>query len=169
MSDKALKYLNTLNDNEQYPTARVDVRNKAVYMYRRSASSSVESMNSANKAARDRTAVDVVPSMKLLIDLETRRFHDKQEMVWNWTEELTPHEEMIGEAAARGHEVQSIIKTASEVMAMLETIVVKEEAERLKSSEGSVMTKAMKMEYKDEWLRINKDMLQHAGLGMPMI
>ncbi len=53
-------------------------------------------------------------------------------------------------------------------MSMLETIVVKEESERVKASEGIVMTKAMKIEYKDEWLRINKDMLQYAGLGMPM-
>lgn len=37
-------------------------------------------------------------------------------------------EGMIREATANGHEVQSITKTA-EVMAMLETIVVKEKAE----------------------------------------
>jgi hypothetical protein len=51
---------------------------------------------------------------------------------------------------------------------MLETIVVKEESERVKASEGIVMTKAMKIKYKDEWLRVNKDMLQYAGLRMPM-
>jgi hypothetical protein len=45
---------------------------------------------------------------------------------------------------------------------------VKEESERVKASEGIVMTEAMQIEYKDEWLRINKDMLQYAGLGMPM-
>jgi hypothetical protein len=33
----------------------------------------------------------VVQSIKLLIDLETRRFNEKKEMAWNWTEELTPH------------------------------------------------------------------------------
>ncbi len=49
LSDKALKYLNSLPDNEQDPTARVDVgRDKDIYMYRRSAFSSVESMNQAN-------------------------------------------------------------------------------------------------------------------------
>jgi hypothetical protein len=70
--------------------------------------------------------------------------------------------------AVRGHVVQSITRTASEVMSMLETIVVKEESERVKASEGIVMTKAMKIKHKDEWLRVNKDMLQYAGLGMPM-
>jgi hypothetical protein len=92
MSDKALKYVNSLPDIEQYPAARVEVApDKDIYMYRRSASSSAESMNRANKAARDSTAVDVVQSMKQLIDLETKRFNEKKEMVWNWTEELTPH------------------------------------------------------------------------------
>ena len=92
MSDRVLNYVNNLPDDEQYPAARVDVSgNYDIYMYQRSASSSVESMNRANKAARDRTAVDVVQSMKLLIDLETNRFNEKKEMVWNWTEELTPH------------------------------------------------------------------------------
>jgi hypothetical protein len=75
---------------------------------------------------------------------------------------------MIREATARGHVVQSITRTASEVMSMLETIVVKEESERLKAREGIVMTKAMKIKYKDEWLRVNKDILQYARLGMPM-
>jgi hypothetical protein len=77
-------------------------------------------------------------------------------------------EAMIRNATVRGHVVQSVTRTASEVMSMLETIVVKEESERVKESEGIVMTKAMKIKYKDEWLRVNKDMLQYAGLGMPM-
>ncbi len=64
--------------------------------------------------------------------------------------------------------MQSVIRTPPEVMSMLETIVVKEESERIKASQGIVMTKAMKIAYKDEWLRANKDMLQYAGLGIPM-
>ncbi len=45
MSDKALKYVNSLPDIEQYPAARVEVAwDKDIYMYQRSASSSVESM-----------------------------------------------------------------------------------------------------------------------------
>ncbi len=55
--------------------------------------------------------------------------------------------------------MQSVTRTASEVMSMLETIVVKEESERVKASEGIVMTKVMTIKYKDEWLRVNKDML----------
>jgi hypothetical protein len=66
---------------------------------------------------------------------------------------------MIWEATVRGHVVQSVTRTASEVMSMLETIVVKEESETVKASEGIVMTKAMTIKYKDEWLRVNKDML----------
>ena len=72
MSDRVLKYLATVEDDVQYPACRVaKTEHKEVYMYMRTASSSVESMNGANKAARDKTAVDVVQAVKLLIDLET--------------------------------------------------------------------------------------------------
>jgi hypothetical protein len=42
-------------------------------------------MNVANKAAKDRTVVDMVQSMKLLQNLEIKRFHAKKEIVWKWT------------------------------------------------------------------------------------
>jgi hypothetical protein len=46
MSDKVLKYVNSLPDIEQYPAARVEVpSDKDIYMYRRAALSSVESIN----------------------------------------------------------------------------------------------------------------------------
>ena len=51
----------------------------------------MESMNRANKAARDKTAVDVVQALKLLIDLETSRFLKKKADAWNHNETLTPH------------------------------------------------------------------------------
>ena len=44
MSDKALKYLNSLNNHEQYPAVRVNM-GEGIFMYQQSASSSVESMN----------------------------------------------------------------------------------------------------------------------------
>ncbi len=49
LTDKALRYLNAVNDDEQYPTARCAV-SKGVHMYQRSSSSAIESMNRANMA-----------------------------------------------------------------------------------------------------------------------
>ena len=87
MSDKVLKYLATVDDDSQYPACRVEkTEHKEVYMYRRTASSSVESMNRANRAAREKTAVDVVQAVKLLIDLETSRFLRKKANGWNHNE-----------------------------------------------------------------------------------
>jgi hypothetical protein len=60
VNDKALAYLNAVDDAAQYPEARVAVDYSGIIMYQISASSAMESMNQANKAARDRTAVDVV-------------------------------------------------------------------------------------------------------------
>ena len=57
VNNKALKYLNSIPDQTQYPAARVAMGD-GIIMYGRSALSSVESMNHANKAARERTAVD---------------------------------------------------------------------------------------------------------------
>ena len=91
MSDKTLKYVNSLQDEEQFPGARCSQDPENVFMYGRTASSSVESMNQANKPARDRTAVDVMQSMKLILDLESRRFDQKKKMAHEWTDVLTPY------------------------------------------------------------------------------
>ena len=72
---------------------------------------------------------------------------------------------MLREATERGHNVMSISKTSSEVMAMLETMVVKEEAERLKASQNLLMTNGMKKDYIEDWKESNNDMLENAGLG----
>jgi hypothetical protein len=45
VNDKALKYLNAVNDTAQYPWARVDVDFGHLIMYQHSVSSAVESMN----------------------------------------------------------------------------------------------------------------------------
>jgi hypothetical protein len=90
MNTKTLNYVNALNDHEQFPGARCS-QAENIYMYGRTASSSVESMNQANKPARDRTAVDLMQSMKLIVDLETRRFNEKKEMAHGWPDTLTPH------------------------------------------------------------------------------
>jgi len=94
MSDKTLKYVNSLQDEEQFPGARCSQDPENVFMYGRTASSSVESMNQANKPARDRTAVDVMQSMKLILDLESRRFDQKKKMAHEWTDVLTPYGNM---------------------------------------------------------------------------
>jgi hypothetical protein len=52
MDINALNYLNTLPDEQQYPGARCDRINPKIFMNQHSASSSVESMNKANKPAR---------------------------------------------------------------------------------------------------------------------
>jgi hypothetical protein len=99
MNDKALKYLNAVNDAAQYPGARVAVDYSHIIMYQRSASSAMESMNPANKVARDRTAVDVVCATKLLLSLSSKKCHEKKEMAWKWQGHLTPYGEALQDAA----------------------------------------------------------------------
>ena len=60
-------------------------------MYQHTASSAVESMNRANERVRDRTAVDPINSLILLIKLEGMRFEKHRDNAWTCAEELTPH------------------------------------------------------------------------------
>ena len=90
MPDKALKHLNSLNNHEQYPAARVNM-GEGIYMYQQSALSSVESMNNTNKSVRAQTAVDPVNSAMLLLQKENERFESHMEEAYNWKEELTSH------------------------------------------------------------------------------
>lgn len=64
-----LKYLNSPTDQSQYPAARCAM-GENIYLYDHEASSGVESMNKANKPARDRAAVDVVNAIILLVQME---------------------------------------------------------------------------------------------------
>jgi len=48
-------------------------------------------MNHAIKAARERTAVDVVNAVILLLQLETKQYCQNTDSAWTWTETLTPH------------------------------------------------------------------------------
>jgi hypothetical protein len=84
MNEKALKYLNAVDEAAQHPGAKIDVDFGRIIMYQRSASSAVESMNQANKAARDRTVVGVVCATKLLLSMSRKRYHEKKEMAWKW-------------------------------------------------------------------------------------
>ncbi len=99
VNDKALKYLNAVDDVAQYPGARVAVDYSRIIMYQHSASSAIESMNRANKAARDRTAVDVVCASKLLLSLSSKRYHEKKETACKWQGHLTPYGEALRDAA----------------------------------------------------------------------
>ena len=73
MTNKDINYLNSLDDESQYPAARCAMRND-VYMYNRSASGVVESMNGANQDMRARMAVDLLNAAILLIKLEVNQY-----------------------------------------------------------------------------------------------
>jgi hypothetical protein len=98
MNEKTLKYLNAVDDAAQYPGARIDVEFGRIIMYQHSASLAVESMNRANKAARDRTAVDVVCATKLLLSMSSKRYHEKKEMARKWQGQMTPYGETLRDA-----------------------------------------------------------------------
>jgi hypothetical protein len=77
-----------LTDECQYPAARCAMAEN-ICMYSKSASSGVESMNRANAIARQRTAVDVLNAMILLIKLEGTRFEFYKQKAWSREEILT--------------------------------------------------------------------------------
>ena len=85
VDDKAVKYLNTVKNAEVYPAARCHL-SKSFCMYRRLSSSSAESMNKANQAARAKMAVDVVSST-----IAATRYKGQKEQAWKWDNILTPH------------------------------------------------------------------------------
>ncbi len=68
-------------------------------MCQHSASLAVESMHQENKAARDRTAVDVVCATKLFLSLSAKRYHKKKKMAWKWQGHLTPCGETLQDTA----------------------------------------------------------------------
>ncbi len=88
MDNKALKYLNTLPDEQP-----------KVFMNQHEASSSVESMNKANNPACARTAVDAVCSTHLLVQMCSIRYQAKKEEAWKWEDTLTPYGIKLRDAA----------------------------------------------------------------------
>ncbi len=68
-------------DTSQYPGARCDM-GKNIYMYGRTASSGNESMNNANKRARERYGVDVVVATMILLQLAAQRYANKKAVAW---------------------------------------------------------------------------------------
>ncbi len=91
MSAKDLQYLNSIDNEEQYPEARCAMGAEGVYMYQQSASSAVESMNAANKEMRACTAVDALNATLLLIRLECNRFQRMKQEAWGDDSGLTLH------------------------------------------------------------------------------
>ncbi len=73
MSAKDLRYLNSIENEKQYPGARCAMGDKGIHMYQQSTSSAVESKNAANKEMWARTAVDTLNATLLLIRLECNR------------------------------------------------------------------------------------------------
>jgi hypothetical protein len=88
MHPSALNYLTKLEDKCQYPAARCSMGD-TICMYSKSASLGVESMNRANNLARQRTAVDILNALILLIKLEGSRFDYYKQKAWERDEILT--------------------------------------------------------------------------------
>jgi hypothetical protein len=99
MDIKALKYLNTLADDQQYPGARCVRDDPKVFINQHQASSSVESMNNANKSAHARMSVDDVCSTTLLMEMCSIRYQAKKEEAWKWEDTLTPYGIKLRDAA----------------------------------------------------------------------
>ena len=89
MSLAEKNYLTSIDDSAQYVAARCAM-GRHVYMYSRSASSGVESMNRANMDARKATAIDMLNSALILIRLESKRYSEYQKMAWKESSPLTP-------------------------------------------------------------------------------
>ncbi len=76
-----LHYLTKLPDKCQYPAARCAMGDN-ICMFGKSASSGVESMNNANQLARQKTAVDVLNGVILLLKLEAERIQWCKQVTW---------------------------------------------------------------------------------------
>jgi hypothetical protein len=88
MHSRDLQYLNTLPDHSQYPAARCALT-PGVYMYHRTSSAAVESMNAANREMRAKTAVDPLNACILLLRMECKRFIKQRELAWAMDTDLT--------------------------------------------------------------------------------
>ncbi len=88
MHPTAYHYLTKLEDKCQYPAARCAMGDN-ICMYSKSASLGVESMNRANHLVRERTGVDILNAMILLIKLEGNQFDWYKQKAWERDEILT--------------------------------------------------------------------------------
>jgi len=84
-----LRYLTSLKDHAQYPAARCHL-SAGTYMYHRTSSAGVESMNAVNREMRAKTAVDPLNACILLMKMECKRFVKQRRMAMETDTELTP-------------------------------------------------------------------------------
>ena len=114
MQDNALRFINSINDYQQFPAARCAM-GPDICMYQRTASSAVESMNRANARVRDRTAVDPINALILMITFEANRFEKHRKNAWNCEDHLTPHaKKLVRDAFERVNLCDYEISIASE-------------------------------------------------------
>ncbi len=83
-----LHYLTKLPNKCQYPAARCAMGDN-ICMFGKSASSGVESTNNANQPAHQKTAVNVLNGVILLLKLEAERFQRYKQVTWEWDNILT--------------------------------------------------------------------------------
>jgi hypothetical protein len=83
-----LHYLTKLADECQYPAARCAMVDN-ICMFGKSVSSGVESMNNANQLVHQKTAVNVLNGVILLLKLEAERFEWYNQVSWEWEDILT--------------------------------------------------------------------------------
>ena len=115
MQDNALRFLGSISDYQQFPAAQCAMGDD-ICMYQRTASSAVESMNRANERVRDRTAIDPINSLILLIKLEAMRFEKHRDKAWSCADDLTPHGQKLARDAFQKVNVRDYqIKISQEI------------------------------------------------------
>ena len=86
-----------------------------VFMYDRTSSAGVEAMNSANKAVREKTAVDPCNAILLIAELECERFRGQRNKAWEEAGPLTPFGYLIfNECSKVNHNDYNIATTELE-------------------------------------------------------
>ncbi len=103
MQENALCFLGSISDSQQFLAAQCAMGDD-ICMYQRTASSAVESMT--NERVQDRTAIDPINSLILLIKLEAMQFEKHREKTWTCADDLTPHGQKLAREAFQKVNVQ---------------------------------------------------------------
>ncbi len=98
-------YLFNIAKEMQFPAASC-AQGNSICMYGKSASSSVEAMNRANKDIYQKTAVDILNATLILLKKESTRYDKQQDLAWNHTRALTPKGMELMEEAFNSVNVQ---------------------------------------------------------------
>ncbi len=75
-------FLFNIAEEMQLPAARC-AQGNSVCMYGKSAFSGVEAMNRANEDIRQKTAVDILNAILILLKKESTRYNKQQNLAWN--------------------------------------------------------------------------------------